>query len=50
MKTNLVIIITLITIIFGYAFGFITSKYATYEPTTEQCLSVCIAEFERMGC
>lgn len=32
------------------AFGFIMGAQSYHEPTTEECLSVCIEEFERMGC
>ena len=50
MKTYLVCIITLSVVILGYAFGFITSKYVSYDPTPEQCLNVCVDVYERFGC
>lgn len=30
--------------------GWIAGSLAHHEPTTEECLSVCIDEYEKMGC
>lgn len=48
MKKETFVIIILSLVVLGYSFGLITSKYA--HPSTEQCLQVCIEEFEKMGC
>lgn len=50
MKANVFAIIMLSVTVLMYAFGFITSKYTTVDPTPEQCLSICVEEFEKYGC
>lgn len=50
MKNTLIPIFVLMLVVLCYATGIITSKYATCDPTPEQCLSVCVEEFERYGC
>lgn len=50
MKTWYITTLVLLLIIGCYATGMITSKYATCDPTPEQCLSVCVDVFEKMGC
>lgn len=49
MKTSIICILMLCFIVLCYAFGFIQSKYATCDPTPEQCVSVCVEEFEKMA-
>jgi hypothetical protein len=49
MRTNIFCFLVLMFIVFCYAFGIITSKYAQCNPTPEQCLSVCVEEFEKMA-
>lgn len=46
---DLACILVLAFIVLCYSFGIITSKYATCDPTPEQCLSVCVDEFEKMA-
>ncbi len=50
MKSSIILILGLGFVIMLYATGAITSKYATCDPTPEQCLSVCVEEFEKYGC
>lgn len=50
MKAWIICVLVYVFVIVCYATGMIKSKYATCDPTPEQCLSVCVEEFERMGC
>lgn len=50
MKAWIICALVWVFIIVCYATGMIRSKYATCDPTPEQCLSVCVDEFNRMGC
>lgn len=34
----------------SYYAGRVAGRLASNDPTPEQCLSVCVEEFERMGC
>ena len=50
MKTFVIVVLVQLFIVICYATGAIQSKYATCDPTPEQCVSVCVEEFEKYGC